>query len=357
MPKKRGQKSRLPPRVPGTLKLPNLELPRRIEVAKNGKTPAIFTGYVDFLNKDVRAALRSAGWQDSMPDCPEGMDNQPFEPLDGWKLASREKLREFNETGATKDTDSVFFQDGGYENSPDAFAASDREVGAAVIADHDLGMKLWRAANEYLAACAYAAKSSAFRREVSALDQVVSNFLALMRKLDALAPKPDSALALAINQTIGSRSAKDDLDQAVSKFLALRSPENDAEVSDLVDIEELTATLNVEGLTAALETFSCALKKIGKVERGRGKDANRAAHQLVAELGQIFSECTGRLPSRNKSRARSRAVTGPFGRFVNAVNQQLPVPLRDVDNLIRHEVARQRSRQRANSIKRIEFTH
>jgi hypothetical protein len=75
-------------------------------------------------------------------------------------------------------------------------------------------------------------------------------------------------------------------------------------------------------------------------EGGRGNDADRAAHELIAKLAGIFEARTGRRPSRVNDPMeddKNAAVTGYFGKFVTAVNKQIPTAfrLKDIDHLIR----------------------
>ncbi len=231
-----GRKSRLPPRVPGTAKLPKLELPRL------GKR---FRGYVNFLTPKVTRVLRRAGW----------------------KTGSRRR--------------------------------SENEIFAAVALEHTVATQLWWAFREYLAACAYAADPKQFRQELSAFEQPLDSLLAQI-------PKADSALSLAV-------------DQEVREILQGAPDEFEEE-------ETIREKAEFDNLRLVLATISQAVKNIRSAEGGRGREANRAAHQFVAELARIFTECTGRQPGRNNDGSHDGldAVTGPFGNFVKAVRPDPP---------------------------------
>jgi|HubBroStandDraft_6_1064221.scaffolds.fasta_scaffold2974789_1 hypothetical protein len=102
--------------------------------------------------------------------------------------------------------------------------------------------------------------------------------------------------------------------------------------------------MDVDEAMDAWEEVSRGLANIRSLERGPGRDANRAAHEFIKALAQIYAECTNRLPTRSNL-ADGLDVNGPFGRLVKAVDAQLPEPFRlpDIDNLIRQEVGRRRT--------------
>jgi hypothetical protein len=255
-----GRKSRLPPRVPGTGKLPKVELPRL------GKR---FRGYIDFLTPEVTAMLRRAGWR------------------------KRSKGR----------------------------VASGGEIFAEAVSAHTVATQLWWAFREYAVACAYAVDPKRFRQELLALEQPLNSLIAKI-------PTADSALTLAI-------------DQEVREILHCQSADFEKEEEDAIRDQA-----EFDNLKLVLTTISQAVKNIRSIEQGRGREARRPAHQFVAELARIFTECTGRQPGRNNDGSRDGvdAVTGPFGNFVKAVNCQIPKALQlvNIDNLIRHEVSRRR---------------
>jgi hypothetical protein len=255
-----GRKSRLPPRVPGTGKLPKGELPRL------GKR---FRGYIDFLTPEVTAVLRRVGWR------------------------KRSKRR----------------------------IASEGEIFAEAVSAHTVATQLWWAFREYAAASAYAVNPKLFRQGLLALEQPLNSLIAQI-------PNADSALSLAI-------------DQEIRKILHSQSADFEED-----EEEAIRDQTEFDNLKLILTTISQAAENIRSIERARGREANRAAHQFVAELARIFTECTGRQPGRNNDGSRDGvdAVTGPFGNFVKAVHCQIPktFQLVNIDNLIRHEVSRRR---------------
>jgi hypothetical protein len=198
-------------------------------------------------------------------------------------------------------------------------AANESEMFAAVVSEHTAGKQLWWAFREYAAAFVYAADPKQFRHELGAFERPLNSLLAAI-------PKADSALSLAIDQEV----------REILQGLSNEFEEDDA-TRDQAEFDNLRPVL---------ATISQAVKNIRSAERGRGREANRAAHQFITELARIFTECTGRQPGRNNDGSRDGvdAVTGPFGNFVKAVNCQIPKAFRlaDIDNLIRHEVSRRR---------------
>jgi hypothetical protein len=66
-------------------------------------------------------------------------------------------------------------------------------------------------------------------------------------------------------------------------------------------------------------------------ESGKGRDANRPAHNLVKSLGCVFEHLTGNKPKRGYEK------TGAFFEFIAAINKRIPkgFKLKDIDHLIR----------------------
>jgi hypothetical protein len=128
---------------------------------------------------------------------------------------------------------------------------------------------------------------------------------------------------------------------------AASATDRSAEVGENIEASALEEQVDLENLRGRIETLLQILRMIRSQEQGRGRDANRAAHQFGETLAQIFTEDTGREPSRSNDPSREwlDAVNGPFGNFVMALNRQLPqgFQLTDIDNLVRHVVSRPRS--------------
>src|SRR5262249_34977610 len=115
----------------------------------------------------------------------------------------------------------------------------------------------------------------------------------------------------------------------------------------------LEEQVDLENLRGRIGALLQILGKIRSQEQGRGRHANRAAHQFAETLAQIFTEYTGQEPRRSNSPSHQwvDAVNGPFGNFVKESNRQLPrdFQLPDIDNLVRLGV----SRRRAKSTKKV----
>jgi hypothetical protein len=136
-------------------------------------------------------------------------------------------------------------------------------------------------------------------------------------------PEPDSALGLAVDQALQE---------------VMQSPELKIACEE-VEFDYDSLKLDFDFLGPRFEALSRAVKKTRSLEQGRGADADRAQHQFIADLAQIFTECTGNELSNEGFR---KGVPRPFGDFVKAVNCQIVerYQLTDIDNLIRHEMSR-----------------
>jgi hypothetical protein len=255
----------------------------RLELPRSKKR---FRGYIDFLTPEIMTALRSAS-------------------------SNNVKNRERSEAPASARSAQE------YPVEPNV----EREIFNEIISEHNLETQLWWAVREYLFARKYALSPTRFRRQLLSFQRRVNS-------LNTEIPKADSALAMAID------SAASATDQS-------------AEFKDNIDASSLEEQVDLENLRGTIETLLQILKMIRSQEQGRGRDANRAAHQLVETLAQIFTEYTGREPSRSNDPSHEwlYAVNGPFGNFVMAINCQLPqdFQLTDIDNLVRHVVSRRRS--------------
>jgi hypothetical protein len=200
----------------------------------------------------------------------------------------------------------------------------EREIFNDIISEHNLETQLWWTVREYLFARKYALEPTQFRRQLLSFQRRVNSLYAEI-------PNADSALALAIDSA--ARVAARVIDQS-------------AEVDETSEVSSLEEQVDLDNLRGRIGALSQTLGIMRSHEQGRGRDANRAAHQFVETLAQIFTEYTGREPSRSNDPSRQwlDAVNGPFGNFVIAVNRQLPkdLQLTDIDNLVRHLVSRRR---------------
>jgi len=245
-----------------------------------------FRGYIDFLTPEVMTALRSA-------------------PPDDVKKRKRSKPVARG-------------------RSPHEFQVDpqvEREIFDDTLSEHNLETQLWWAVQEYLFAHKYALNPTQFRRQLLSFERRVNSLYAEI-------PNADSALAVAIDS-------------------AARAADQSAEVKENSEASSVEEQVDLDSLRGRIEALSQILGIIRSHEQGRGRAANRAAHQFVETLAQIFTEYTGHEPSRSNDTYRERgdAVNGPFGNFVTAVNRQLPQDfhLTDIDNLVRHVVSRRRS--------------
>jgi hypothetical protein len=243
-----------------------------------------FRGYIDFLTREVMTALRRASSSDS-------------------------KSRE---GPASARSPQVFPVEEGVEC----------EIFNDVILEHDLNTKLQWAVQEYLFAHKYALDPTQFRRELLSFERRVN-------ALHAEIPNVDSALSMAIGG-------------------AARAIDQSTGVEENSEASSLEEQVGLDNLRDRIGALSQILRIIRSQEQGRGRDANRAAHQFVETLAQIFTEYTGHEPSRSNSPSHQwvDAINGPFGNFVTAVNRQLPrdSQLTDIDNFVRHVVSRRRAK-------------
>jgi hypothetical protein len=311
------RKSGLPPRVTGTILLHG-------KSAKDRE----FGGNVDFLTADVRKALNlpSCESESEWTDLPH-LDSEIFNDVKheaGIALAAREYTIErdrppdedlpylhlnpeiFNyvkpevyiiEPELWPEDEEPHLQN---LNHDQACEEQEQEIFDEVMSEHDIGNRMAWAVREYIVASIDKVDSTQLRQEGAAAEKAINKSLALLRPP---------------NQTLG----------AINRACRALAYEIGEERID------------------ALEEIGHVLANIRSAESGQGRDANRAAHQFIAELRRIYEECTGRPPTRSNL-ADGSDVTGPFGRFVKAVDAQLgPFRLPDIDNLIRQEVARRRT--------------
>jgi hypothetical protein len=150
MPHGRGRKSKLPPRVRGTRRLPKLASPR----SKRG-----FRGYIDFA--DALASLRQAGWK----------------PVTLKKGHRARRVRD----------------------SKNSELAGVDEIFAEIVSEHSVSTSVAWSVSEYLSACAYAESPTKFRRQLSVFESALSR---LVGKI----PAADSAVSVAVDQAVGARA-------------------------------------------------------------------------------------------------------------------------------------------------------
>jgi hypothetical protein len=165
-----------------------------------------------------------------------------------------------------------------------------RRVFASILANFDLHNDIRAIVADYIADRTSQAPPKEFRRSIRAFKKALEAFLTKL-------PAAHDPLAEALNG---------ELDQV------------DAEAApDLMYVSD--------GLSALLGAVKC----LETAENGRGTDANRPAHTLLDGLARIYKERTGKSPSKK--------IDGQFGKFVEAVNRQIPerFQLNGLEHLIR----------------------
>jgi hypothetical protein len=151
-----------------------------------------------------------------------------------------------------------------------------------------------------------------------------------------------AARAFAIDPS-AFRAAIKDLESALTKLLS-QFPDSQSLTYSAIQREFQAGaeadSLDLLSLKDGLDKLQRALKAIRASEGGKGRDADRAGHQLTTDLMDIFERLTGQRPSRggkNNTKEGDEAITGRFARFMKVVNDLLPddFKLGDIDNLIR----------------------
>jgi hypothetical protein len=120
--------------------------------------------------------------------------------------------------------------------------------------------------------------------------------------------------------------------------LLKKFPDDDTSDVDSAIIEAINHELDEIGdaekapdfhfVRGGLRVLVEATKRVRDAERGAGTDSNRKAYTLIRGLARIYSERTGKKPSTSSE--------GPFARFVEAVNELIPLHFRlhGLENLI-----------------------
>lgn len=98
--------------------------------------------------------------------------------------------------------------------------------------------------------------------------------------------------------------------------------------------------LDSDDLLHIIVPFAVMTAELLEEESGRGPDGDRAARELVRRLARNFEECTGRsarLTMNPYAGPGEDPVSGPFGRFMKAINEGLPdgFKLGNLEHLIR----------------------
>jgi hypothetical protein len=175
--------------------------------------------------------------------------------------------------------------------------ADDAVLYNAITREGEIEKEILWVIKNYIAARAFAIDPSVFRAAIKDLESALTE---LLRQF----PDPQSLTYNAIHRALKSGAEADSPD-----LLSLKD-----------DLEKLLG----------------AIKAIRASEGGRGRDADRAGHQLTTDLMDIFERLTGQRPGRGDSKEGDAAITGRFARFVTVVGNLLPddFKLGDIDNLI-----------------------
>lgn len=305
MPRKRGTRSELPPRTSSN---------RRLNIKPvDGK----FFGDSDFSTAEIVEALRDAGWEPSVSN--RSVD-KAAEPK--WLLPDPSCPRKVRWRSPYR-AEPEKYMTGNYDALYEKLRAVAEEIQDR---DHVMTAIFW-CVRHYVLARENAAKPNEFRSELKDFEKALKAFAGKV-------PTADSALGKAIEDEIHEK--------LYSKFEAwLRSRGAvSIEYALLSDFWDDLESHQLVHLSEVLQITLEVVSSLRVAESGRGKDADREAHGLVAKLGGIFERTTGRSPSRANDPYKddkNDKVIGNFGKFVRAVNKQIPTAFRlnDVDNLIR----------------------
>jgi hypothetical protein len=280
-----GKKSALPPRVPAYRKLPNLE---RVNFADDNILGILIRSGMAQDEKDYNV---NAAWSE--------------DAFDRWFQAHPKKK-------SLKDPRQAFAE---RQANLAALTAMkdpqfDRDLFAEITQKKQIHEEIAQAVSSYISALGFAMRPVEFRRAIKRYSSALKNIK------DEIATTGHSVYV----------AIKDEL----------RSM--DGEVGGLYDRLDLTS------LTADLDKLLAATNAIVDAESGGGRDAKRAAYELMTALANIFESYTGKQRSRGNAGIRQEGeevMTTPFGRFVAAVNDRIPdgFKLTGLDNLVRQNIA------------------
>jgi hypothetical protein len=184
----------------------------------------------------------------------------------------------------------------------------------------------------YIAACEYASAPKTFRRDLADFRAALEHFIAKL-------PHDQSPIAIEIKEEWKRRNQRD-LPCPICEV------EQDSELifDTWIGFERSSIARGMHyGLGAGLEELLDIVQAIAAAESGAGRDGNRPAHELVAELTEIYHDITLKDPTRDGAYDGKQQST-PFFEFVTAVDDLLPEPdkygLGDIDSLIRLHLKR-----------------
>jgi hypothetical protein len=149
--------------------------------------------------------------------------------------------------------------------------------GEFVLVELTIGNEIREIVADYIADRCSRVPPKEFRGAIRAFQKALDIFLDKF-------PGADSALAEALNQQ---------LDQA-----------------------DDTSTPHLAAIRDGLGILRTAVEALAKAESGAGTDAHREGHLLVKGLANIYEKYRRKKPSKK--------IDGPFGHFVEKVNEQIP---------------------------------
>jgi hypothetical protein len=293
------KKSQLPPRVPtgGVLQalssFPTSESQEKQPHRRRSSSWRI--QHVDFASKPVFAALKKGGWNGLVPQTQPATEDDAFDPA--YMLAA---LREMLSRPAIPSYSSpIGFPDDCHQ---------DRLIFNEIGAEQCIQNEIWPAVQFYLFEKENQQSPDEFRAELAQFDEALKLFLSKI-------PTLDSSIFVALKAAWTARDRQD-----------LGCPLCD----DNVD-PELYFDARFGRLQADLALMLDIVHQVRVDESGKGRDANRPAHNLVRSLGCVFEHLTGNKPARGYDK------TGAFFEFIAAINKQIPggFKLKDIDHLIR----------------------
>jgi hypothetical protein len=276
-------------------------------------------GDSDFSTAEIVEALRDAGWEPSVSHHSVGKTAE----LE-WLLpdpSSPRKVRWRSPYRAEREK-----MTGNY----DALYEKLRAVAEEIQDKNRVLTTIFWHVRQYVLARENAAKPKEFRSELKDFEKALKAFAGKV-------PTADSALGKAI---------EDEIDEKLySKFEAwLRS--RGAVSIEYTLLSDFWDDLESHQLVHLSEVLRITLEVVSSLrvaESGAGKDGDREAHEFVGKLSNVFERTTGRNPTRANDPYKddkNDKVIGDFGKFLRAVNKQIPTAFRlnDIDNLIRARV-------------------
>jgi hypothetical protein len=288
------KKSQLPPRVPTGGVLPALDSFPTSESQEKQPHRRRSSSWrrVDFASKPVIEALKKGGWNGLVPQTQAVTEDDAFDPA--YMLAA---LRDMLSPPAIPSY-----------SSPIGFPDDcDKEIFNEISAEQYVQNEIRTAVQFYLFEKENQQSPDEFRAELAQFDEALKLFWSRI-------PTLDSSIFVALKAAWTARDHQD-----------LGCPLCD----DNVD-PELYFDARFGRLQADLALMLDIVQQVRIDESGKGRDANRPAHNLVKSLGCVFEHLTRNKPTRGYEKT-------PFFEFIAAINKRIPsgFKLKAIDHLIR----------------------